>query len=323
MKLICSQVLAIALSGTLLTGIAAAQDYPAHEIRSVVNFPPGSGMDIMIRYYSVKLAQLAGKPVIVENKPGATGNIATEYVARSKPDGYTFMITPASSTLAAATALFKKLPFDPVKDLQPVMLISKLGFVFVVRGDHPARTMGDLAAALKSKPGHGAYGSAANTGTVATEIYKVEARLDTNQVMYKGAVDMMNDLIGGQVDFATFDPTSIAEPVKTGKLHALAVTSSTRIGSLPDVPTMQESGFPGFDLTPWIGLVVPTGTPQPIVQKLADWHRQINAMEETKKILLQFGMDPLEGDADAMAARLKSDIAKWAEYVRLAKIEPQ
>src|SRR5262245_51322616 len=117
MRSYCSQVLAIALLATLPTGIVAAQDYPTREIHSVVNFPPGSGMDIMIRYYSVKLAQLAGKPVVVENKPGATGNIATEYVARSKPDGYTIMITPASSTLAAATALFKKLPFDPVKDL--------------------------------------------------------------------------------------------------------------------------------------------------------------------------------------------------------------
>lgn len=318
-----SQVLAIALLGMPLTGVVSAQDYPAREIRSVVNFPPGSGMDIMIRYYAVKLQQLAGKPVVVENRPGATGNIATEYLARAKPDGYTMMITPASSTLAAATALFKKLPFDPVKDVQPVTLLTKLGFVFVTRGDYPARTMGELTAALKNKPGHGAYASAANTGTVASEIYKVRAGLNTNQVMYKGTTDMLQDLTGGQVDFATFDPGSVAEQINTGKLRALAVTSSTRVGSLPNVPTMQEAGFPDFDLTPWIGLVVPAGTPQPIAQKLADWHRQINAMEETKKFILQFGMDPLEGDAAAMAARLNSDIAKWAEYVRVAKIEPQ
>ena len=320
MKLSWSHVLAIALLGTLPTELVAAQDYPVREIHSIVNFPPGSGMDIMIRYYSVKLAQLAGKPVVVENKPGATGNIATEYVARSRPDGYTIMITPGSSTLAAATALFKKLPFDPIKDLQPVMLLTKLAFVFVVPANYPARTMSELTTVLKSKQGHGAYGSAANTGTVAAEMYKVRAGLETNQVMYKGAVDMMNDLYGGQLDYATFDPTSIAEPVKTGKLRALAVTSTTRVGSLPEIPTMQEAGFPGFDLTPWIGLVVPAGTPQPIIQKLAEWHSQINAIEETKKTLLQFGMDPLDGDADEMAARIKTDIANWAEYVRLAKI---
>lgn len=323
MKLGWLQALAIAVLGMSLQGVAMAQDYPAREIHSIVNFPPGSGMDIMIRYYGVKLQQLAGKPIVVENKPGATGNIATEYVARSKPDGYTIMITPASSTLGAATALFKKLPFDPVKDLQPVVLLTKLAFVFVVRGDYPAHTMSELTKVLKSKPGHGAYASAANTGTVASEIYKVRAGLDTTQVMYKGTSDMLQDLVGAQVDFATFDPGSIAEHIKAGKVRALAVTSTTRVGSLPDVPTMQEAGFPEFDLTPWIGLVVPAGTPQPIVQKLADWHRQINAMEETKKFILQFGMDPLEGDADAMAARLKSDIVQWAEYVRLAKIEPQ
>jgi tripartite-type tricarboxylate transporter receptor subunit TctC len=306
-----------------LPGIAAAQGYPAREIRSVVNFPPGTGMDIMIRYYSAKLAELTGKPVLVENKPGATGNIATEYVARAKPDGYTIMITPASSTLAAAASLFKKLPFDPQRDLQPVLLLTKLGFVFVVPANSPARSMSELTIVLKNKPGHGAYGTGSNTGVVTAEMYKVRTGLTTNQVMYKGAYENFNDMYGGQIDFSTFDPTAIAEPVKTGKLHALAVTSTTRLRSFPDVPTMQEAGFSDFDLTPWIGLVVPAGTPQPIVEKLATWHRQINATDETKKMLLQFGMDPLDGDAAAMAARLKSDTAKWADYVRLAKIEPQ
>ena len=319
-----SQAFATAVLALLsLPEIAAAQDYPTREIRSVVNFPPGSGMDIMIRYYSVKLAELAGKPVIVENKPGAAGNIATEYVVRSKPDGYTIMITPASSTLAAAASVFKKLPFDPQRDLQPVLLLTKLGFVFVVPASSPARSMSELTTLLRSKPGHGAYGIGTNTGIVTVEMYKVRTGLNTNQVMYKGSAESFNDLYGGQIDFISTDPTAIAEPVKAGKLRALAVTSTTRLRSLPDVPTMQEAGFPDFDFTPWIGLVVPAGTPQPIVEKLAAWHRQINATDETKKMLLQFGMDPLDGDAAAMAARLKSDIGKWADYARLAKIEPQ
>jgi len=316
-------IVALALSAALLPSAVSAQEYPTREIRSVVNFPPGSGMDIMIRYYSIKLAELAGKPVIVENKPGAAGNIATEYVVRSKPDGYTIMITPASSTLAAAASTFKKLPFDPQRDLQPVLLLTKLGFVFVVPATSPARSMSDLTALLKNKPGHGAYGIGTNTGIVTVEMYKVRTGLDTNQVMYKGSAESFNDLYGGQIDFTSTDPTAVAEPIKAGKLRALAVTSTTRLRSLPDVPTMQEAGFPDFDFTPWIGLVVPAGTPQPIVDKLAAWHRQINATDETKKMLLQFGMDPLDGDAAAMAARLKSDTEKWAEYVRLAKIEPQ
>ena len=306
-----------------LPRIAAAQDYPTREIRSVVNFPPGSGMDIMIRYYSVKLAELAGKPVIVENKAGAAGNIATEYVVRSKPDGYTIMITPASSTLAAAASVFKKLPFDPQRDLQPVVLLTKLGFVFVVPASSPAHSMSELTTLLKRKPGNGAYGVGTNTGIVTVEMYKIRTGLVTNQVMYKGSAESFNDLYGGQIDFISTDPTAVAEPVRTGKLRALAVTSTTRLRSLPDVPAMQEAGFPDFDFTPWIGLVVPAGTPQPIVEKLAAWHRQINATDETQKMLLQFGMDPLDGDAAAMAARLKSDTEKWAEYARLAKIQAQ
>jgi tripartite-type tricarboxylate transporter receptor subunit TctC len=299
-----------------------AQDYPAREIYSVVNFGPGSGMDIMIRYYSAKLAELAGKPVVVVNKPGAQGNIATEHLVRSKPDGYTIMITPASATLAAAASLFKKLPFDPAKDIQPVVLLSRLAFVFAVDGKSPIRSISDLTQALKRKPGNGAYGTTSNTGIVSAELYKQRTGLQTNYVAYKGN-ELFNDLHGGHLDFISMAPTSLAEPIRTGKMRGLAVTSSTRVGLLPDLPTMAESGFPDYDLSPWIGLVVPSGTPQPIVDKLAAWHRQINATAETKEKLILFGMDPLEGDARAMAARIKSDTEKWATFVKLAKIEPQ
>jgi tripartite-type tricarboxylate transporter receptor subunit TctC len=303
-------------------GIAHSQDYPTREIHSIVNFPPASGMDIMIRYYSVKLAELSGKPVIVENKPGASGNIGTEYLARAKPDGYTIGITPASSTLAAAASLFKKLPFDPIKDFQPVVLLTKLAFIFAVDAKSPVQNMADLTKLLKAKPGHGSFGTVSNTGVIAGELYKVKAGLNTAQVSYRGN-DMFNDLYGGQLDFIVLDPTSLKEPIATGKMRALAVTSNVRLGTFPAVPTAEEAGLPGFDLTPWIGLVVPAGTPQPIVDKLAMWHRKINEMDQTKKILLQFGMDPLEGDAAAFAARLKADMANWAEWVKLAKIEPQ
>jgi len=192
----------------------------------------------------------------------------------------------------------------------------------VVPASSPARSMSELTRVLKNKPDNGSYGTGANTMTVVAEMYKARTGLKTVPVAYKGN-EIFNDLYGGQLDFATFSLTAIADPIKTGKLRALAVTSKTRMRSLPDVPTMQEAGFPDFDLSPWIGLVVPAGTPQPIVDKLAAWHREINATDETKKMLLQFGMDPFDGDAAALAALLKSDTVKWAEYVRLAKIEPQ
>ena len=312
----------LAALAALIPAPGRAQDYPTREIYSVVNFGPGSGMDIMIRYYSAKLAELAGKPVVVVNKPGAQGNIATEHLVRSKPDGYTIMITPASATLAAAASVFKKLPFDPVKDVQPVVLLSRLAFVFAVDGKSPIRSVADLTQALKQKPGNGAYGTTSNTGIVSAELYKQRTGLQTNYVAYKGN-ELFNDLHGGHLDFISMAPTSLAEPIRTGRMRGIAVTSSKRVGLLPELPTMAESGFPDYDLSPWIGLVVPAGTPQPIVDKLAAWHRQINATAETKEKMILFGMDPLEGDAGAMAERIKSDTEKWAEFVKLAKIEPQ
>lgn len=314
------------LSFSVVVFLAApghSQEFPKREIHSIVNFPPGSGMDIMIRYYSNKLSQLAGTPVIVENKPGANGNIATEYVARSKPDGYTIYINPASSTLAAASALYKKLSFDPVKDLQPVLLLTKLGFVFAVDARSPVRSISDLTTHLQQKPGNGAYGVTANTGVVSAELYKTRAKLQTVQVDYKGTGELLNDLNGGHLDFISLAPTALAEPIRAGKLRGLAVTSNTRLRIFPEIPTMAEAGFPGFDMTPWIGLSVAAGTPQDVTDKLAMWHREINAAEETKNMLLTFGMDPLEGDSSAMAALLKSDIERWKEYVELAKIEVQ
>jgi tripartite-type tricarboxylate transporter receptor subunit TctC len=203
------------------------------------------------------------------------------------------------------------------------MLISKLGFVVVVDGKSPINSIAELTAALKKKPGNGAYGTGANTGVVAAELYKVRAGLETNQVLYKGIYENLVDLYGGQLDFATLDPTAAFEPIRTGKIKALAVTSGTRLGSFPNVPTMQEAGIPDYDISPWIGLVAPAGTPQPIIDKLAAWHRQINSTEEAKKTLLQFGMDPLDGDGAAMAALLKRDIERWAEFVKIARIAPQ
>jgi tripartite-type tricarboxylate transporter receptor subunit TctC len=266
---------------------------------------------------------LAHKPVIVENKPGAQGNIATEYLVRSKPDGYTIMMTPANATLAAAVSLFKKLPFDPRNDLKPVVTLSQLGFVLAVSNSSPAKTILELADQLKRKPGNGAYGTVSNTGIIVAELFKSRTGLETNQVLYRGFLENLNDLLSGHLDFIATDPTSAAAAVQGGKLRPLAVTSAERLAALPDVPTMIEADFPDFDVTPWIGLYVPARTPDPVVAQLAAWHRQINDMDETKKILVQFGMNPLNQDAVAMAAHLNSDIDKWAAYVKLAKIEPQ
>jgi tripartite-type tricarboxylate transporter receptor subunit TctC len=302
---------------------AAAQDYPAREIRSICNFSAGSGADILVRWYSDRLAKLAGKPVVVENKVGVQGNIATEYVARSKADGYTIMITPASSTLAAARHLFKQLPFDPDRDFTPVTTLAKLSFAIAVDAKSPVRTIAELTEYLKKKPGHGHYATGSNTGQVTGELYKSMAGLKTTYVPYKQTMSALTDLLGGEVDFMTYDVTFLISQVRSGRVRMLAITSAARLATLPEVPTMVESGFPGYDLTPWWGVVVPAGTPKPIVDQLAAWFNQITASDETRKFLENLATDPFPGSPESMAALIRVEIEQWGKYVRLAKIEPQ
>jgi tripartite-type tricarboxylate transporter receptor subunit TctC len=314
---------AIALLAAAIPFCAAAQDYPAREIRSICNFSVGSGADIVVRYYSDKLAGLAGKPVVVENRTGVQGTLASEYVAHAKPDGYTIMITPASSTLAAARYMFKELRFDPDKDFVPVTTLAKLSFAIAVDAKSPARSIADLTAELKKKPGHGAYATGSNTGQVTGELYKEMAGLSTTYVPYKETMSALSDTISGRVDFMTYDITFLVPQARAGRVRILAVTSATRRAPLPDVPTMVESGFPGYDLAPWWGVVVPAGTPKPVVDKLAAWFNQITASEETQKFLGNLATDPFPGTPESMAALLRTEIEQWGRYVRLAKIEPQ
>jgi tripartite-type tricarboxylate transporter receptor subunit TctC len=302
---------------------ASAQDYPTREIRSICNFAAGSGADILVRYYSDRLAKLAGKPVLVENKVGVQGNIATEHVARSKPDGYTIMITPASSTLAAAQHLFRQLSFDPIRDFTPVTTLAKLSFAIAIDSKRPIRTIAELTEYLKKKPDHGHYATGSNTGLVAAELYKEMSGLRSTYVPYKAAPSALTDLLGGEVDFISYDVTFLMAQARAGRVRLLALTSATRLSMLPEVPTMVESGFAGFDLTPWFGVVVPAGTPKPVVDKLAAWFNQISVSEETRKFLENVATDPFPGTSESMAALIKAESENWGKYVRLAKIEPQ
>jgi tripartite-type tricarboxylate transporter receptor subunit TctC len=300
---------------------AGAQDYPAREIRSVCNCAPGSGADIIVRYYSDKLSRLAGKPVVVENKPGAQGLLATDYVAKSKPDGYTILITPASSTLATAPHIFKQIPFDPLKDFQPVTTINSLPFVVAVDAAKPYRTLAEFVAALREKDGNGFYGTQSNTGQVSAELLKAHTGLKTAYVPFKITGDAFTALLGGNIDFMSVDATWAS--TQQQKVRILAVTSAKRSGSLPDVPTMMELGYKDFDITAWWGVVVPAGTPRPIVDRLASWTNQITNSDETKTFLSRAALDAFPGSPEQMAALLKVDTERWGKYVRMAKIEPQ
>ncbi|MGB7543770.1 MAG: tripartite tricarboxylate transporter substrate binding protein [Burkholderiales bacterium] len=308
----------------LAAPFAAAQDYPAHEIRALCNYGPGSGADIMVRFYSDRLSKLVGKPVLVENKVGANGAIATDTLAKSKPDGYTILITPVSSTIVSAPYLFKSLPFDSTRDFAAVTTIAQLPFTILVDAASPVRTVDELVARLKAKPNHGFYGTTNNTGVIAAELFKAKAGLKTTYVPYKQNPQALTDLLLGQVDFLAFDATwALGQAGPGGKLRIIAATSAQRSSALPDVPTLAEAGYGGGDVAPWWGVVVAAGTPKAIVDKLSAWFNQITAAEDTKKFLAHAAFDPFPGSPEQMQALMKSDAERWRRYVELAKIQPQ
>ena len=302
---------------------AAAQEYPAREIRSICNFAAGSGADILVRYYSDRLARLAGKPVLVENKVGAQGNIATEYVARAKPDGYTIMITPASSTLAAARHIFKQLSFDPVRDFTPVTTLAKLSFAIAVDAKRPIHSIAELTEYLKKKPGDGNYATGSNTGLVAAELYKEMAGLKSTHIPYKAAPNALSDLLGGEVDFMSYDVTFLMAQARAGRVRMLALTSATRLSMLPEVPTMAESGFPGYEIDLWFGLMAPGRTPQPVQARLnAEVNKALQAPELKEKLAAQF-YEPLGGTPERFAAAIRSDMERYSKAIRDAGIKPE
>jgi tripartite-type tricarboxylate transporter receptor subunit TctC len=312
--------LALALCTALAAGAVLGQEYPAREIRSICNFAPGSGADIIVRYYSDQLAKLAGKPVVVENKPGAQGSIASAFVAKSAPDGYTIHITPASSTLAAAPHIFKQLPFDPIKDFASVTTINSLTFVVAVDAAKPLKSIQELIQVLKQKPGHGFYGTQSNSGQIAAELFKANTGLNTVYVPFKVTGDAFTNLLAGQIDFMSVDSTWARSQ---SKVRILAVTAAKRSSTMPEIPTLAEAGVDGIDIAPWWGVVVPAGTPRPIIDKLAGWFNQITASDETKQFLARAALDPFPGSPEQMAGLLKSEIDRWGGFVKLAKIQPQ
>jgi tripartite-type tricarboxylate transporter receptor subunit TctC len=312
--------LGLALCMALAAGAVWGQEYPARDIRSICNFAPGSGADIIVRYYSDQLAKLAGKPVVVENKPGAQGTIATAFVAKAPADGYTIHITPASSTLATAPHIFKQLPFDPIKDFASVTTINSLTFVVAVDAAKPIKSIQELIQALKQKPGHGFYGTQSNSGQVAAELFKAKTGLDTVYVPFKVTGDAFTNLLAGQIDFMSVDSTwARGQP----KVRILAVTAAKRSSTMPDIPTLAEAGVEGIDIAPWWGVVVPAGTPRPIIDKLAGWFNQITASDETRQFLARAALDPFPGSPEQMAGLLKTEIDRWGGFVKLAKIQPQ
>lgn len=302
---------------------AIAQDaWPSREIHAICGTPPGSGADAIVRFYARKLQEASGKTVVVENKPGAFGAIATEYVARSKPDGYTVFIAPTSSYLAAAPSLFRKLAYDPINDFEHVTPLAKNTFVLCVAGDSPHKTVAELTAYLKEKGDKASYGSLANTGLVSSELYKANFGLKTVEVKYKETLACYNDLFAGNLAFIHTDPTSGGGHFRSGKLRPLATASAERLQSIRDIPSAREAGITNSDVIGWWSVEMPKGTPKPVLDKLETWFNQIAVAPDTTAFLANIGCDPFPGSSTMLRELLVKETNAWREYVKLAKIAP-
>jgi tripartite-type tricarboxylate transporter receptor subunit TctC len=321
--LLHSAVMASAMPALPANLFAQVDNYPARDIHSICGFSAGSGADVFVRFYGKLLQERTGRTVITENRTGAFGNIATEYVARSKPDGYTLFIAPGSSFLAASPSLFKKLPFDPVNDFEHVTTLSKLPFLLIVAGDGPFKSVPELVAHLKERGDKASYGSVANTGLVSSELFKANFGLKTVEVKYKAFPNMLNDLWNGNLAFVHWDPIGAAAFIANGKVRALATSSRERFRALPNIPGASEVGISNSNIIAWWSVHTAKGTPKPILDKLERWFNDIAASEEHNKFLAPFGSDPFLGNSAMLKELLIKDIAAWREYVKLANIEVQ
>jgi tripartite-type tricarboxylate transporter receptor subunit TctC len=318
--IIKAALLAPALGLLGFSSLAAAENYPTKPIRMVLGYPAGSGIDNVARQVAQRLEKSLGQTVYVDNKPGALGNIAAQNVATSEPDGYSILFTPNSAPVANVH-LFKKLPFDPIKDFAPIAPVARLGFVVLVNSEMPVKTIADLNALIKKEPGKYSYGTGNATGQVAGALYTHLAGLDVLNVPYKGVPPAVIDLIGGRINFVMADASLAIPQIKGGKVKGLAVTNSTRVAALKDMPTMAESGIPGYDLTGWFGIFAPAKTPANIVKLLEKTVREVVADKEMGESLRAIGVEPIFGSSADLAKMVAVDTVKWGEIIKRAGIK--
>ena len=314
MKHVVNKWLAVAMSSMALSAFA---QYPTKPIKMVVPFPPGGTTDIMARAVAADLQKSLGQPVIVDNKAGAGGNIGSDYVAKSAPDGYTLLMGTVG-THAINVSLYPKMPYDAVKDFAPVSLVAGVPNVLVAAPNYPVNSVKDLIDAAKKSPNMVTFASSGNGTSIhlSGELFKQLAGVQMTHVPYKGSSSALPDVMSGQVNVMFDNAPSVMPQIKGGKLKAIAVTSSKRSPALPNVPTIAESGLPGFEATSWFGVLAPAGTPKEIVDKLSHAIAKALQTPEMKDRLAAQGAEAVGNTSEQFAAHIKEEIDKWAKVVK-------
>jgi len=311
------RVLLAAALGACVVSASAQQAYPNKPIRLIVPFPPGGGTDIVARLVSSKLQDTLKWTVIIDNRPGAGGNIGVDLAAKSPADGYT-VVMGQTSNLAVNPTLYSKLPYNPIKDFVPVTTVATAPLVLVVAANSPYKTLADVVSAAKAKPGDITFASPGN-GTVAHltgELLQKAAGIKLQHVPYKGSTQAINDLMGGSVQLYMSSVPSAMSQIKSGKIRPLAVTSEKRSDDLPQIPTINESGYKGFNAVTWFGLLVPAGTPAPIVSRLNTEVNKVLQMKDLQQKIGAEGGDAQGSTPEEFAGLLKTDIVKWGQVVK-------
>ncbi|MEO9066601.1 MAG: tripartite tricarboxylate transporter substrate binding protein, partial [Caldimonas sp.] len=298
----------------------AQATYPDKPIRFVVPYPPGGGTDVIARIVQEKFGQALGQPIVIDNRGGAAGSLGTDVVAKSAPDGYTVLFTLSSHTINPA--IYPKLPFDTVKDFAPIGTVASLPQILVANLRFPANTVAELTALAKAKPGTLSFASVGNgsPGHLAGELYKLRTGTQLVHVPYRGGGPAVTDVMGGQVPLLWVSIPAAAQFVKTGKLKALAVSTTKRSAAFPDVPTMQEAGVPDFEVDSWYAMFVPAKTPKPIIDKLNRALNDVVHQADIKDKLLAQGSEGVGGTPEALGKIVGSELVRWAKLAKDAGI---
>jgi len=298
-----------------------AQTYPSKPIRVIVGLAAGGGTDIIARLVGQKLSESLGQPVVVENKPGTSGIIGAEYVARAQPDGYTLLMSPGG-VFVINPIMNAKLPYSPVRDFAPVSMVVNFPLILVVNASRPIKSVQELVEQIKAKPQSANYSAPASAFQLATELFRIRTGTQIEYIPYKGTNEAVNAVVSGDVMMTFADAGPASGPIKGGKVKGLAVTAPTRMAAFPDIPTMAEAGFADMEIQFWMGLFAPAGTPPGIVRKLQGEIARVVKLPEIQERLINLSVNPVGGTSEELSHTISTEIEKWAAVAKASNIKP-